>query len=332
MDLRADYVRYRKRSPDNTKAGAQAYEATLRHRLARGESIISPPRGDAATPTFESFARTWFDDYVTANNKPSEQRTKHYVLRAELVPFFGKKVIGDITVRHIEQYKAHAMRSGVARKTINNRLTILNKCLRTAYEWLCLEGKPPHVTWLKCPPSRTDYLTHDESSRLLAHAEGRTYEMILMALRTGMRQGELNGLQWSSVNWQTGSIAVRHSRNDRTGELGSPKSNRERHIPMHRDVFDVLVRRREEAGLVFLDDAGNPFNHARSTVGWSTHARQRAYEKSDGTRCVTYSLRISRCREYRSGLCRSCSGILVSPLLCVTRTSLPQPFDRPSIC
>jgi site-specific recombinase XerD len=32
---------------------------------------------------------------------------------------------------------------------------------------------------------------------------------------------------------------------------------------MHRDVFDVLVRRREEAGFVFLDDAGSPFNHAR---------------------------------------------------------------------
>src|ERR1043166_9702407 len=39
VDFRAERVRYRKRSPENTRAGARAFEVTLRQRLARGESV-----------------------------------------------------------------------------------------------------------------------------------------------------------------------------------------------------------------------------------------------------------------------------------------------------
>ena len=56
-----------------------------------------------------------------------------------------------------------------------------------------------------------DYLSPDECELLLAHADGVIREMLLTALRTGMRQGELKGLQWSSIDWQNRSITVRDS-------------------------------------------------------------------------------------------------------------------------
>jgi integrase len=262
VDFGIDNARYRKRSPANSRAGAEAFEATLRGMLARGEPIVKATRIAHQEQTFEEFARRWFGEYVVPNNKYSEQRTKKYILAASLIPFFGKTLIEQIAVRRIEQYKAQAAREGVSNKTINNRLTVLKKCIGTAYEWLELEGAPPAIKWLKCPPPKVDHLSSEECERLLSRADGVVYELLLTALRTGMRQGELKGLQWSSINWDTRMLTVRHSQCDYTKELGSPKSNRERHIPMHDDVYEILHKRKGK-GYVFVDVDGQPFDNKR---------------------------------------------------------------------
>jgi SOS response regulatory protein OraA/RecX len=125
VDLRVNYTRYRKRSPENSRTGAQAYEATLRQKLARGESIDRVANEEKREQTFEQFARKWFEEYVVPNNKYSEQRTKRYLLNAFLIPFFGKMLIAQITARDIERYKAHEIKNGAISKTLKNRLTVL---------------------------------------------------------------------------------------------------------------------------------------------------------------------------------------------------------------
>ena len=262
VDIRAAYKRYRLRSPENTKAGAEAYEAHLRQKLARGEPIGRGVLLSQDGQLFRQFAPRWFEEYVLPNNKYSGQRAKKYILQSHLIPFFGKMSLSKITAQHIEQYKAH-MKGRVANKTLNNHLSVLKKCLDTAYEWLRLEGTPSKTTWLKCSPPKMDYLAPEESDLLLSNAEGIVQEMLLTALRTGMRQGELKGLQWSSIDWQNQSITVRHSRCDYTKELGSPKSNRERHVPMSYDLYQALSKRRKATGYVFLDADKHPFDEQR---------------------------------------------------------------------
>src|SRR6266545_2229278 len=90
VDFRFNHARYRKRSPENSRAGALAYEATLRHKLARGESVEQTPDIASQQQAFEQFAWQWFEEYAVSNNKPSEQRNKRIILRSSLVPFFGK--------------------------------------------------------------------------------------------------------------------------------------------------------------------------------------------------------------------------------------------------
>jgi integrase len=263
VDLRFNHTRYRRRSPENSRAGALSYEAMLRHKLICGESIHGVAPAVRQKQMFEQFARQWFDQYVTVNNKPSEQRTKKYILSASLVPFFGGLRVDEVTPHYIEKYKAQLLQENVTRKTVNNRLTVLSKCIATAYEWLELEGTPPRIKLLRCDPPKMDFLSQDESESLLFHAHGIIREMILTALRTGMRQGELKGLQWSSINWETGVIAVQYSWCDRAKALGSPKSNRVRHIPMTADLHEMLLRRRKDTGFIFLDRHGRPFDHYR---------------------------------------------------------------------
>lgn len=270
VDFRFDYIRYRKRSPENSKVGAQAYEATLRQKLARGESLERAIRHEQQQ-TFEQFAWRWFDGYVMPNNKYSEQRTKKHIIKNSLAPFFGRLLISGITSDRIEQYKAKLVREGLSRKTINNRLTILNTCLTTAHEWLDLKSAQPRIKRLRCPPPKTEYLTPEESSSLLAASTGMTRELVLTALRTGMRQGELKGLQWDSIDWQSGNLVVRHSRCDHRKVLDTPKSNRERHIPLDREVYQALRKRKQHSGYVFTDTKGQPFN-ARGMTKYLTRA------------------------------------------------------------
>jgi integrase len=278
VDFTFNHTRYRKRSPENSRLGALAYEGILRQRLARGDAITETRQ------TFADFAERWLKDYVAPNNKPSEKISKEWILRGSLIPFLGSKPVSEITVENIERYKAALIRSGLSRKTVNNRLTVLRKCLQSAYEWLRLSGAQPKIKWLKCPPPRTDYLEPDECALLLQHAQGTIRELLLAALRTGMRLGELKGLQWDSIDWLNRIAVVRHSYNERVKELGSPKSNRERHIPLDIDLYETLAARRQSAGYVFQEADGAPFtnDHLRPAlaavcrragvrkVGWHT--------------------------------------------------------------
>lgn len=276
VDFRSEYVRYRKRSPENSKSGAQAYETTLRQRLARGDALNAKPEEQ----TFGQFAETWFNGYVVPNNKPSEQRQKYLTLQKSLVPFFGKMRLEAIGRKDIELYKAYEQQKGNGNKTINNKLTVLRKCLATAYDWEAMRNPPLAFKQLKCPPPQTDFLTTDEAETLLAHAEGITHEMILMALRTGMRQGEIRGLQWEAVDWENRILTVRHSLCDYTQSLTSPKSNRERHIPLAADLHDVLWARRKCAGYVFTNERGRPF------LQYSHYSTLRSVQKQAGLRKI----------------------------------------------
>lgn len=263
-DFRINHTRYRKRSPENSKAGAEAYESVLRAKLARGESI------DKALPVkrygFEQFARQWFDEYVVPNNRHAEQRNKKYVLFNSLTPFFGKMHLEEITSHHVERYKAQKVKEGLTNKTIRNHLSVFHKCLVTAYEWLPLESKLPNIKWPKCKPPKTDYLSFEECERIISSSHGLSYELVLMALRTGMRQGELKGLQWQSIDWLNRLIIVRHSQCDYSKSLNSPKNNRERHIPLDDELYELLSRRKKSQGYVFVDWDGKTFNYHRLKV------------------------------------------------------------------
>jgi integrase len=265
VDFRFNHLRHRMRSPENSKAGAQAYEAMLRGKLARGESIAKEEeKTESQATTFEQFAQRWFDEYVMPNGKPSTQYSRKVILFPSLVPFFGKMLISKITASDVERYKAHLQnKRGLAQKTINEHLLVFSHCVSTAYEWLQLEGVPPKITWLKCPPPKTDYLSFDESELLLSHADGVTREIILTALKTGMRLGELIGLQWASIDWHNKLIIVQHSWSQYAKALGSPKSNRVRHVGMTTDLYEMFLKSKKSTGFVFLDAKGEHFNQHR---------------------------------------------------------------------
>ncbi len=242
--------RYRRKSPENSKKGAHAYEVTLRKRLADGKEIEEEPERIKQSQTFETFAWFWFETHVLVHNKPSMIAKVKSTLIRKLIPFFGKKPLDKITTLHVEQYKAMQVKRGLANKSINNEIAILGKCLRDAKRWHNLETIPD-IVLLKVPPAHYDFLIEDECSKLLPHLSGIWFEIVYVALKTGLRRGELQGLRWQDINFDNKSLTVRHSWCSVKHALLSPKGNKTRTIPLSDDVVTLLSKRRETEGLVF---------------------------------------------------------------------------------
>jgi len=249
VDITHDSKRYRKVSPDNTKEGAKAYEALLRRKLATGEEISKREEVIAEIPKLSEFTEQWFNIYVKNNNKVSEIKGKYYIFNKHILPFFGDKKLDKIGPLSIGEYINAVSKKGLSNKTINNHLTALRTCLNTAKDWGIL-GDAPKIKQLKTPPSSFVFLSLVESEALLESATGFWKLMILTALKTGLRLGELRGLKWEDIDFTRRVLTVKRSIYKKD-EVGPPKSNKYRVIPLSNGLYYALLSERKERGFVF---------------------------------------------------------------------------------
>lgn len=258
VDFRYGRTRYRHPSPINTRAGAQEYETSIRSKLAKGESLVVKVEKKAeAIPTFEEFSKKWFNSYVKVNNKHSEILNKEGMLRVHLVPYFGNKSLNQIRTLDIEEYKGKKLQEGQSMKSINNHLIAFNKCMRTAQDWEII-NQIPKVKLLKVPPQKFDFLSIEECSTILSYCKGMLGEMVLFALYTGVRFGELIAIDWSDIDFSKGIVTIQKSIT--RGQLGSPKSNRIRYIHLHENILQVLSVRAQQGGFIFSKGNNQPLN------------------------------------------------------------------------
>ena len=174
-----------------------------------------------------------------------------------IVPALGKKRIDQIGPKEIELYKARAVKAGLKGKTINNQLSALRKALTVAAEWGLID-QPPRVQRAKTAPPPFYYLSFDEATRLVEAADQDWRPMILTALRTRLRIGELVALRWVDVDLRAGGVTVRQS--TFKGLVNTPKNVRHRSIDLSPDVTTALQTVRHLKGpLVFCRGDGRAF-------------------------------------------------------------------------
>lgn len=298
VDFRHRFVRYRKKSPLNTKAGAEEYEAVLRGALGRGEDIDARPDPAPRPVTLAAFATEWFETYVKVNNKPSEVESKDGILRAHLLPALGAIALGEVDASAIERFKGAQLRAGLSPKTINNQLTVLNRCLKCAVEWSRLPHAP-RVKWLRPMRPEIRFLRADEAERLAAVG----VPMVVVALRTGLRVGELLGLRWRDVDLDARELTV--ARSIVRDVVGTPKSNRARRIPLSSDVVAALGAARargRDDDPVFARADGRPLrrNQANWILGRACHAAGVVPIGWHGLRHTFASLALARTGQIRA--------------------------------
>ena len=172
-----------------------------------------------------------------------------------LTAFFGNPTLDQITPKRIVAYKNHRYTDGVKPATINRELASLKKAFNLArreWEW-CDDNPVCRVSMEQEHNTRDRWLTADEEARIVSAAPAWLRELIVSAIHTGMRQGEILGLTWTGVDLFRRTVTVFKSKN---GER--------RTIPLNQTALDLLKhksgRRSLDTELVFPSEAQTRFN------------------------------------------------------------------------
>lgn len=253
-------TRIRKVSPVQTKRGAEHYERELRQSVLDGTRSSGKEEREepvAKVPTFAEFFEEYMSNHAKLHCKEASIRAKRSLFTNHLAPFFGEHRLDAIGPREITRYKAHAAEK-LHPKSINNSLTVLRRTLDIASHWGILAA-PPRMEWLRPPKPEFRFLDFAEAERLVRAAKATErdwWPMIVLALNTGLRLGELIGLPWSAVDLEAGRLHVRQAVS--CGILGTPKNGRSREVPLNDTAKQALRAHRHLRGeLVFCHEDGS---------------------------------------------------------------------------
>lgn len=247
-------------------------EAELRRMMLRDR----PPQiGDEIT--FATAAGLMLRELEELGRKPTTLDNYRQILDFRLLPRFGEIPVGRVKRSQVEALATQMLREGKRAQTRANTLKLLSQVFNYArrQRW-CLENpcwgvRRPQIR----PHQDIRFLDKDELEAVLAAIDVAAKPLdavdraiILTAVMSGMRQGELLALRWLDVDWEAKRIRVR--RNYVRGYWGTPKSRSgERSIPLAARVaaeLDVLHRRsrfRADMDLVFANPTtGDVLDHA----------------------------------------------------------------------
>jgi integrase len=231
----------------------------LRHRLTNGQPV-KPASPAATTRTFADFSKEWFETYVRTNNKPSTQALRWTALTSHLLPAFGDLPLAEIDATKVERYKMAKLAEGLSPSSINLYVSTLAKCLHDAVEWGVL-AVAPKTKFLRHPRHRFDFLSHEEADQLVAAIPtGQWKTMVILALNTGLRIGEICALEWNDIDMNAQQLVVRRS--VVRGIVGSTKNNRERQVPLSSVAVATLSKMPRSHLFVFPRKDGSPLLHA----------------------------------------------------------------------
>jgi len=232
-DLEGRIQRVRRTAKVQTRRGAERLERELRASLESGEY------GRAARRERRTFAEVAaeHEEASRATCRESTIGVRRELLRLHILPELGKVEVTEIDTRTLDRFVAGKLAGGLSRAYVGQMVATIRAIIRTAHEWGLVERLPrfPAVT---VPEGRTDFLSFEEADRLVAAASGQDRCMVLLALRTGMRAGELRGLEWGAVDLVARKLVV--TRAEYRGQVGAPKGGRSREIPLTEDAVEAL--------------------------------------------------------------------------------------------
>ncbi len=215
---------------------------------------------------FEDFAQ----EYFTIHSKQHKKgwQTDSFNIKI-LNRFFRGKYLYEITPVDIERFKMERLKEKVGIKTIspatvNRQLDTLRGMLNKAVSWGKLQTNPmKSVQSLKVAPGRLRFLEREEIIRLLSNCTKNLRPIVVLALFTGMRRGEILGLKWHDIDVKRNIITLLDTKN---GE--------KREVPMSEQVKTALIRLRKhpDCAYIFCNEKGQPVHDIRKS--YSTALRK----------------------------------------------------------
>jgi integrase len=224
------------------------------------------------TPVFEVFSKDWLGE-MKIQWRQSHISTIEGTLRNYLNPFFGTKEVGHITKKDILEFRASLAKvttrskNSLSASRVNKIMTPLRMILREAanrFEFI----SPYHgIKSLRVPRTDVEPFSIEEVKGVIEAVRPDFRNYYVVRFFTGLRTGEIDGLQWEHVDFTRRQILVRQALVE--GRLEYTKNDGSfRTIEMPQLVVDALLDQQKSTGemdFVFCSRAGGPLCHSNIT-------------------------------------------------------------------
>jgi len=226
-----------------------------------------------AAPFVKDFSEEWYLE-SEISWKISQQKTVRGIIDKYVVPRFGVINISHITKGDILKFRASLAKVKIGTKVglspmrINHIMTTLRMILNDAADRFNFNTPFTGIKPLKVPRTDVDPFTIEEINLILERVRNDFKNYYTTRFFTGMRTGEIDGLQWQYVDFAKKQILIRETIVERRIETPkTPYSLREIH--MAAPVFTALKAQYELTAkiskFVFCGRNGKPLNHCNIT-------------------------------------------------------------------
>ncbi len=252
---------------------AVAKQAELRGKTARGERI---PR---ANIRFRDMAEAWLASKHRL--RPWTRKQYRAALDNELLPRFGHLKLAQIDAERVAHLIRELEARGLSCSTISSYLLPLSGTLSLAVRRGHIAVNPCALLTVDERPARVERKkvhewSEDEIVALLAASEslGKRAEsrfsyapLLRTAVHTGLRLGELLGLQWRDIDFDEAVLHV-HQQLTRQGDLAPPKTAKaRRRVPLTPEIaaflreHKIASRHSQDEDFIFASRTGGPLSH-----------------------------------------------------------------------
>lgn len=221
--------RREKLGPDTPEVLRAAKEFVARKQL---EAVSTAPAAPAVPQVRRLTFRQLGENYWRLLGA-QKSRTWHCML-GQLYEYFGERLANEILTKDVQAYYNCKLKETSA-STANRNLTLIKTVYNRAVAWGDYVGPNPANGVQRKPENaaRLRYLSLAEMEAFLAVCRkpeyARIYSVVVCALFTGMRRGEIKALDWQNVNLEARTIYILHS-----------KSGKPREIPVADKFLEVM--------------------------------------------------------------------------------------------
>jgi integrase len=231
----------------NTINGKQVWRSTGARSRAEAEKVHAKTTHDGPSAkelTLVDFIPQ-FQSYAETNLAPTTVLLYQQAAKV-FIRIIGNYPLSAYRVQQVEIFKAQRSKE-VSSVKVNIDFRTLRALFETALRWNLIEKNPFRgIKQIRIPQQQPAYLTKGEFSQLMEVVDMPWFKnLIIFAVCTMMRAGEIVTLTWDSVDLGRRLIFVRNTDEFRT------KTSKTRTVPMNEWVINLLLTRPTKNGRIF---------------------------------------------------------------------------------
>lgn len=198
----------RKRVYAKTK---EAAKVLLAKAIADAEDVANPASRESDLVVSE-YLTSWLSDCEASLKVTSYRRYEHSVEK-HLSPGIGGVPLSELSPNHVQSLYQAKLRDGLSPRTVIHLHEALRRALNRAVKHGLIPRNPcDGVEPPKASKSAMQPLNRGQSRKFVEAVAGTKWEaLFLLAITSGMRQGELLGLRWQDVDLEYARVRVNRS-------------------------------------------------------------------------------------------------------------------------